>query len=103
MVGLTTLGQPRLSEGAQPYPIQHTKALAGGIFSGPRSRPSVLRFGYSGAGTGSGALPSVFCHRFSHSSFQVPGDGQRGIGHSGVGSQPSAAGPRRQLPPPEIS
>jgi len=24
-VGLTTLGQPRLSEGAQPYPIQRSK------------------------------------------------------------------------------
>ena len=30
MVGLTTLGQPRLSEGAQPYPIQQTETLAGG-------------------------------------------------------------------------
>ena len=31
MVGLTTLGQPRLSEGAQPYPIQQTETLAGGF------------------------------------------------------------------------
>ncbi len=27
-VGLTTLGQPRLSEGAQPYPLQETGWLA---------------------------------------------------------------------------
>ena len=37
------------------------------------------------------------------SPIQVTGDGHLGIGHSGIGSQPSAAGPRRQLPPPEIS
>ena len=31
-VGLTTLGQPRLSEGAQPYPLQETGGSAEGHF-----------------------------------------------------------------------
>ena len=46
----------------------------GPTLSGPRSRPSGLRFGYSGSGTGSGALPSVIdsalCHRPSHPSYR---------------------------------
>jgi hypothetical protein len=51
--------------------------------------------------------PSALCHRFSHRcshpSFRVLGDGHQGIGHSGVGSQPSAAGSRLQRPSSEIS
>jgi hypothetical protein len=47
--------------------------------------------------------PSVICHRFSHPSFQVPGDSPRGISLSGVGNQPSAVGFRLQRPPSEIS
>jgi hypothetical protein len=46
---------------------------------------------------------SVICHRCSHPSFQVPGDGYRGISHSGVGSQPLAAGARLQRLSSEIS
>ena len=70
-VGLTGLGQPRLSEGAQPYlktERQNSKGnrkqddcapsrVAGGgwrvdTISGLRSRPSGTWFGYSGSGTG---------------------------------------------------
>ncbi len=35
---------------------------------------------------------SALCHRLSHLSFQVPGDGHQGIGLSGIGNQPSATG-----------
>ena len=38
-VGLTTLGQPRLSEGAQPYPRQNRSILSG--FRSPLERCSL--------------------------------------------------------------
>ena len=43
-----------------PRALRSSKTL-----SGPRSRPSGPWYGYSGAGPGSGNLPSVLCHRFS--------------------------------------
>jgi len=65
-VGLTTLGQPRLSEGAQPYPLQRVSAQGGTgdrmigwghTLSGFGSRPAGIRYGLSGLGSDPGPAP----------------------------------------------
>jgi len=56
-----------VERGRSTLPVTGDRRIGRGAFlSGPRSRPSGLRFGYSGTSTGSGALPSVLCHQFSH-------------------------------------
>ncbi len=57
---------------------------------------SSIYFGWQVAAPGGGwreacplssVIDSVICHLSGHPSFRVPGDGPRGIGHSGIGSR----------------
>jgi hypothetical protein len=91
--------------------IRHLPSIPSSFISGPRWQPQVAGCGIDPFGPPRSPqfsppwsyLSSVICPRFRHPSFQVPGDSPRGISLSGVGNQPSAAGPRLLRPPAEIS